>query len=314
LSGPLNSLAQTIGKISGKIILIDGQPYGSASVLLIELNKNTLIDNQGNYSFNNLSEGTYTIIIQLLGAGGVQAGPYNQNSLSQKLGAVYEIAKDRVSLFGNYMNGFFNKSGQTADGSALKPEHANQLEFGVKADIFDHKLSGTVSYYDIQVQNSTYADPSGNGYQIQDGTQLSKGVEIDLTANPIAGLNIVAGFAYNNSKLTQATATLTGRRPGLSGPPRSYNFWVSYRIPQGELKGLGAGFGGNIASWQYHTNTSVTQIIIPAYAMFDATVFYDQPKYRIGLKVDNLTSEKTWSVRLTPQAPARYLGSVALKF
>jgi len=262
--------------------------------------------------------GVYNIVTGVtaggLGVGGVQAGPYNQNSLSQKLGAVYEIAKDRVSLFGNYMNGFFNKSGQTADGSALKPEHANQLEFGVKADIFDHKLSGTVSYYDIQVQNSTYADPSGNGYQIQDGTQLSKGVEIDLTANPIAGLNIVAGFAYNNSKLTQATATLTGRRPGLSGPPRSYNFWVSYRIPQGELKGLGAGFGGNIASWQYHTNTSVTQIIIPAYAMFDATVFYDQPKYRIGLKVDNLTSEKTWSVRLTPQAPARYLGSVALKF
>jgi len=262
--------------------------------------------------------GVYNIVTGVtaggLGVGGLQTGPYNQNSLSQKLGAVYEVAKDRVSLFGNYMNGFFNKSGQTADGTALKAEHANQLEFGVKADIFDHKLAGTVSYYDIQVENSTYDDPSGSGFQIQDGTQLSRGVEIDLTANPTAGLNIVAGFAYNDSKLTQATALLTGRRPGLSGPPRSYNFWVSYRIPEGELKGLGAGFGGNIASWQYHTNTAVTQIIIPSYAMFDATVFYDQPKYRIGLKVDNLTSEKTWSVRLTPQAPARFLGSVALKF
>ena len=262
--------------------------------------------------------GVYNIVTGVtaggLGVGGLQTGPYNQNSLSQKLGAVYEVAKDRVSLFGNYMNGFFNKSGQTADGTALKAEHANQLEFGVKADIFDHKLAGTVSYYDIQVENSTYDDPSGSGFQIQDGTQLSRGVEIDLTANPIAGLNIVAGFAYNDSKLTQATALLTGRRPGLSGPPRSYNFWVSYRIQEGELKGLGAGFGGNIASWQYHTNTAVTQIIIPSYAMFDATVFYDQPKYRIGLKVDNLTSEKTWSVRLTPQAPARFLGSVALKF
>jgi len=262
--------------------------------------------------------GVYNIVTGVtaggLGAGGIQAGPYNQNSLSQKLGAVYEVAKDRVSLFGNYMNGFFNKSGQTADGTALKAEHANQLEFGIKADIFDHKLAGTVSYYDIKVENSTYDDPSGSGFQIQDGTQLSRGVEIDLTANPIAGLNIVAGFAYNDSKLTQATALLTGRRPGLSGSPRSYNFWVSYRIPEGELKGLGAGFGGNMASWQYHTNTAVTQIIIPSYAMFDATVFYDQPKYRIGLKVDNLTSEKTWSVRLTPQAPARFLGSVALKF
>ncbi|SEA79169.1 TonB-dependent receptor [Pedobacter hartonius] len=263
--------------------------------------------------------GVYNIVTGVtaggLGVGGTQTGPYNQNSLSQKLGAVYEIAKDHVSLFGNYMNGFFNKSGQTSDGSAVKPEHANQLEFGVKADLLDHKLSGTVSYYDIQVENVLRDDPASlNGYQIQDGTQLSKGVEIDITANPIAGLNIVAGYAYNDSKLTKASATTTGRRPGLSGPPRSYNFWVSYRIPQGELKGLGAGFGGNIASWQYHTNTTVTQIIIPSYAMFDATVFYDQPRYRIGLKVDNLTSEKTWSVRLTPQAPARFLGSIALKF
>jgi iron complex outermembrane receptor protein len=61
----------------------------------------------------------------------------------------------------------------------------------------------------------------------------------------------------------------------------------------GELQGLGAGFGGNIASWQYYVNTTTSQIIIPSYAMFDATVFYDQPRYRIGIKVDNLTSEKT---------------------
>ncbi|MCX2480952.1 TonB-dependent receptor [Pedobacter sp. MC2016-15] len=263
--------------------------------------------------------GVYNIVTGMTAGGlngsGTQTGPYNQNNLSQKLGAVYEISKDRLSIFGNYMNGFFNKSGQTSDGSALKPEHANQLEFGAKADLFDHKLSGTVSYYDIKVADVLRDDPnSANGYQIQDGTQLSRGVEVDLSANPIAGLNIVAGFAYNDSKLTKASPTTTGRRPGVSGPPRSYNFWVSYRIPQGELQGLGAGFGGNIASWQYYSNTTVSQIIIPSYAMFDATVFYDQPRYRIGLKVDNLTSEKTWSVRLTPQAPARFLGSVALKF
>lgn len=263
--------------------------------------------------------GVYNIVTGLTAGGlngtGTQTGPYNQNNLSQKLGAVYEVSKDHLSVFGNYMNGFFNKSGQTSDGSALKPEHANQLEFGVKADMFDHKLSGTVSYYDIKVVDVLRDDlSSANGYQIQDGTQLSRGVEVDLTANPMPGLNIVAGYAYNDSKLTKASATTTGRRPGVSGPPRSYNFWISYRIPMGELQGLGAGFGGNIASWQYYVNTTTSQIIIPSYAMFDATVFYDRPRYRIGIKVDNLTSEKTWSVRLTPQAPARFLGSLALKF
>ena len=249
-----------------------------------------------------------------LGAGGIQAGPYGQTALSQKLGLVYELAKDHVSLFGNYMNGFFNQSGSAADGSSFKPEHANQLEFGVKGDVLAHRLAGTISYYDIEVRNVLRTDPNDANYSIQDGTQVSKGVEVELTANPIAGLNIVAGYAYNNSKYTKADSSVQGLRPALSGPEKMLNFWISYRLPQGNLKGLGFGFGGNSGSYSYQTNTQTAKVIIPAYTLLDASIFYDQPKFRLGFKVDNLTSEKTWSVRLTPQAPARFIGSMSLKF
>jgi iron complex outermembrane recepter protein len=249
-----------------------------------------------------------------LGAGGIQAGPYSQTSLSHKLGVVYEISKDRLSVFGNYMSGFFNKSGNAQDGSAFKPEHANQLEFGLKGDVWDHKLVGTLSYYNIQVENVLRTDPTDINYSIQDGTQLSKGFEADITANPLPGLNIVAGFAYNDSKYTRADSSVQGLRPALSGPDKMVNFWISYRIPTGAAKGLGVGFGGNAGSSSFQTNTQTAKIIIPSYKMFDASIFYDQPKYRIGFKVDNLTSEKAWSVRLTPQAPARFTGSISLKF
>lgn len=249
-----------------------------------------------------------------LGAGGIQAGPYSQNSLSQKLGAVYEVSKDRLSVFGNYMNGFFNKSGIALDGSAFKAEHANQLEFGIKGDVLDHRLVGTISYYDIRVENVLRLDPADNNYSIQDGSQLSRGIEVELTANPFAGLNIIAGYAYNDSKYTKADPSVNGLRPALSGPAKTFNFWASYRIPEGELKGLGLGFGGNMGSSSYQTNTVTAKVIIPAYTLLDASVFYDQRKYRVGFKVDNLTSEKAWSVRLTPQAPARFTGSLTLKF
>jgi len=267
------------------------------------------------YDYNgvyNIATGT---VSGGLGTSGLQAGPYKQTNLSQKMGLVYELSKDRLSVFGNYMNGFFNKSGVTADGSAIKPEHANQLEFGFKGDLLDHRLVGTVSYYNIKVANVLRDDPNNpQNYQVQDGTQLSKGVEVELTANPFAGLNIVAGYAYNDSKLTKSNLATDGLRPGQSGPPHTYNLWISYRFPEGELKGLGVGFGGNAGSWSYHTNTVTTKIIIPSYTLLDASIFYDKPKYRVGFKVDNLTSEKAWSVRLTPQAPARFTGSIALKF
>ncbi|OPC06565.1 TonB-dependent receptor [Elizabethkingia ursingii] len=245
---------------------------------------------------------------------GVQAGPYGQTAFSPKLGIVYEMLKNKLSLFGNYMNGFNNVSGVDINGNSFRPEYANQLEFGVKADIFNHKLVGTLSYYNIRVDNVLRTNPDDINYSIQDGTQLSKGIEAELTANPFEGLNIVAGYAYNDSKYSKANPSVNGLRPALSGPGNMFNYWISYRIPYGKLKGLGIGTGANMGSSSYQTNTQTAKVIIPSYKMFDIGVFYDQPKYRVGLKFDNITNEKTWSVRLTPQAPARFLGSVSLKF
>lgn len=249
-----------------------------------------------------------------LSVSGLQAGPYTQTAISHKSGVVYEIIKDKVSLFGNYLNGFFNISGVDKDGSSFKPQQGNQMEFGAKTDLFDHKLVGTISYYDIKVDNVLRTDPDDVNFLIQDGTQYSRGVEIDITANPINGLTIIAGYAYNDSKFTKADPSVLNLRPAASGPQNMYNFWISYAFTKGKLSGFGAGFGGNIGSSSYQTNTHTAKVIIPAYQMFDATLFYDRPKFRLSLKVDNLTSEKAWSVRLTPQAPARFLGNITLKF
>ncbi|QDZ64621.1 TonB-dependent receptor [Elizabethkingia bruuniana] len=245
---------------------------------------------------------------------GVQAGPYGQTAFSPKLGIVYEVLKNKLSLFGNYMNGFNNVSGVDINGNSFRPEYANQLEFGVKTDLFNHRLVGTLSYYNIRVDNVLRTNPDDINYSIQDGTQLSKGMEAEITVNPFDGLNIVAGYAYNDSKYSKANPAVNGLRPALSGPTNMFNYWISYRIPQGKLKGLGIGTGANMGSSSYQTNTQTAKVIIPSYKMFDIGIFYDQPKYRVGLKFDNITNEKAWSVRLTPQAPARFLGSVSLKF
>jgi len=244
----------------------------------------------------------------------VNKGAYGQTALSPKLGLVYQLIKDRVSLFGSYMNSFTNKSGADVNGNVFKPEEANQFETGIKADIFDHKLVGTISYYDIKVKNMTRDDVANAGYQIQDGNQKSRGVEFELTATPFPGFNIIAGYAYNDSKFIDAAPSVEGLRPALSGPDKMVNFWLSYKFQHGQLKGFGAGFGGNAGSSSFQTNTTTSKVIIPAYTMFDATVFYDQRRFRIGVKVDNLTSEKAWSVRLTPQSPARYLANLTVRF
>jgi iron complex outermembrane receptor protein len=65
---------------------------------------------------------------------------------------------------------------------------------------------------------------------------------------------------------------------------------------------------------QYVINTATQQFTVPEYTTFDATVFYDRPAYRIGLKVDNLTDEVYWNAWGAPQPPRRFIGNVTYKF
>ncbi|ASU32677.1 iron complex outermembrane recepter protein [Mucilaginibacter xinganensis] len=249
-------------------------------------------------------------------ADGKVSGKFSQTAWSPKLGLVYQLVKDQVSFFGNYMNGFNNVSSTSFDNTPFKPQYANQWEGGIKADAWDHKISSTVSYYDISVTNTTMDDPAHPGFSTQAGTQLSKGLEAELIANPFGGFNIVAGFAYNDSKITLAApgSGLQGLRPASSGPARLANLWMSYRITEGQLHGLGIGVGGNYGSQSYQSNTQAFKFVIPSYTTVDATIFYDQPKYRLGFKLDNLTNEKYWSFRLAPQNPTRGTLSMSIKF
>jgi iron complex outermembrane receptor protein len=247
---------------------------------------------------------------------GLRGEGYSQTTLSPKFGLVYEFIKDQFSLFGNYQNGFKNIQGQDINQKAFRAEQANQIEAGVKLDLFEGKLSSTLSYYDIKVQDLVRADLANPGFSIQDGTQKSKGFEAELRAAPIQNLSLLAGFAYNDSKMVKASAEVEGRRPTTASSPYVANLWASYRIPvQGN--GLNIGFGGNYASDNRVVNTkSLGVYTLPAYTVFNAAITYDTPKFRIGLKADNLSNRHYWIGwgSMNPQKLRSILGSISFKF
>lgn len=255
-----------------------------------------------------INNGTFTPSTNLT------AGNYKQTAFSPRFGLVYQVLKDKLSVFGNYMNGFSNVGGSDFNGNTFKPQQANQFEGGVKFDM--SKITATLSYYDMRVTNVTYQDPDPNhaNFSVQDGTQLSRGIEAEIIANPFPGLNIVAGYTYNNSKFTKNRANMLGLRPATAGSPTYANIWASYRLVKGQLQGLGIGFGGIYGSESFQTNTTTFAFTIPSYVVLDASLFYDRPKFRIGLKVDNLTNEKYYSFRLAAQTPTRITGNITLKF
>jgi iron complex outermembrane receptor protein len=90
---------------------------------------------------------------------------------------------------------------------------------------------------------------------------------------------------------------------------------VAYETPRGLVKGLGTGTGANYVGKTDHVNTSTFTFSAPVYATWDATVFYNQPKYRVGLKVDNLMDQKYWSPSNLQAGPTRrVIGDVTYRF
>ncbi|SDE82015.1 TonB-dependent siderophore receptor [Dyadobacter soli] len=248
-------------------------------------------------------------------ATGKYAGNYTQNSLSPKLGLVYQPIPERLSVFVNYLNGFVNQAPVTQPDNTvlnLKPQFGNQWEGGIKFDLVRNKLNGSLSYYNIAVTNSTRTEViNSQNFTVQDGTQKSKGIELELIANPVSGLNVVAGYAYNDNRYDKAVEALQGKLL-TNSPQHVANIWASYYILKGSAKGIGIGAGGNYvgASWFESTNT----FKVPAYALVNASLFYDQPRYRLALKGNNLLNEHYWNSNGSPQKPANFLASITFKW
>lgn len=238
-----------------------------------------------------------------------------RTTFSPKFGVVYQPIKDKLSVFGNYMNGFQYLDAAAIDitdedgnivGRELRyfePEQANQWEVGSKASLIKDRLSVTASYYDIKVKNKVM----GNGVDAtQAGEVESKGFEISVLGSPINGLTIIAGYSHNNNKVINdaADSGYLGLRTEEAGPENLFNFWANYTVQQGTLKNFGLGFGANSASELLTLNRStIGTFALTGYTVFNAALSYNAEKYSAVLKVDNLTNEKYfigWST-INPQ-------------
>jgi iron complex outermembrane recepter protein len=266
---------------------------------------------------------------------------YEQTSLSPKFGLVYQPVIDKISVFANYMNGFRNVSpGQVPVKNnnspepdyiavVFEPEHANQFEAGVKTNLLKDKLTATISYYDINVSNLQMNGILNSVDDAQGGKTRSHGIEADLSSSPVRGLNIIAGYAYNISKIvegdspelsveTQNIWFEKGKRPIWAGPKTLINAWATYTFEQGKMKGFGLGIGGNYASDNATLNNTLTGVfILPAYTLINGSIFYNGEKVRVAFNLNNIGNKEYygggWST-VNPQKPRNFAMSVAYKF
>jgi iron complex outermembrane recepter protein len=248
-----------------------------------------------------------------------------QTAISPKFGIVYQPIKDKLSVFANFMNGFKNiEPSRVIDPVdptiselfTFDPEHANQFEIGVKTNIYQDRIAITASYYHINVKNKVLS----TGFApTQNGEVESKGFELNVIANPVNGLNIVAGFSHNDSEVLEDNPAdgYVGMRPEEAGPETTANLWANYTLTAGKMKGFGFGFGGNYASEFLTLNRSTTgSFELPSYTIVNAALSYNVEKFHITLKLNNAFNEKYYSgwSTVTPQRLRSVVAGLTYKF
>lgn len=263
---------------------------------------------------------------------------YSKTTFSPRAGFVYQPILNKLSVFGNYQTGFINVDPQfsiTKDQvtRVFEPIKSQQFEGGIKTNLFNNKLNLGASYYYITVNNRTVTDPSGVLLPVSVPIEeiVSKGIELELNANPFKGLNIRASYSYNDTKITNAFTPEFNGKPGYvitqiqgirteeAGPESLYNFWVDYKFgEEAFLKNVGLGVGLNGASEFFTINniSSSKRFTIPSYTIYNAGIYYDVNKFRVGIKANNISNVKYytgWST-VNPQAPRAFLGTISYKF
>lgn len=225
---------------------------------------------------------------------------------------VYEILKDNVFVFGNYMNGFINQAPvDQPDGTqfSLSPKEANQKEAGVKTEFFNKTVSATLSAYEIKIDNATWVDDLG--YTKQNGEQKSKGFEFEIASQLTNNFTVIGGIGYNENKFVSGEASLVNKR--VAGAPKNtYNLWVDYKLKEGFAKNIRVGLGGNHVS-DVFWNASNT-MTIPSYTVINSAITYEKGLWSLGLKLNNLTNQKFWNSDAQPQSLRNVICSMAFKF
>lgn len=254
---------------------------------------------------------------------------------SPKLGLVFQPTKN-MSVFTSYSNSFAPNTGVTIYNEPLEASIIDQYEVGIKKDFWRGTISTNITLY--QIINSNLAQTAeftsegiintNTNIKSLSGETKSQGIELDITAQPIEGMSILAGYSYNDMRFSKTSDTfgsfITGDRLTRT-PSNTANGSVFYTIPSGKLKGLSIGAMGNyignrIGGWNNTIGQTLPDRTIPlkGFATFDFSMGYNWNQFSVLCKISNVTNELNYTVHenysFNPIAPRQILTTIKYKF
>ena len=174
-------------------------------------------------------------------------------------------------------------------------------EFGVKAELFNGRISGTFSYFENTRENLIVGidQPDGTNDFETEGAQIGKGIEISLGGYIIDNWQFVFGAGTldteNNSRVGRTTGStqITQGLEMIGAIDHRVSIWTNYNFTQGKLAGLSVG-GGWIFNGKMNLDRATT-VFAPESNVGElrfAYAFGENKRQHISVNIQNITDEK----------------------
>jgi iron complex outermembrane recepter protein len=244
-------------------------------------------------------------------------------------GALFEIISG-VTAFASYSESFLANTNMLRVNNVptrpAEPSVGKGLEAGLKLDLWEGRLSGTVSAYRIRASPTgiivvtTGVDATGTTLftDVQGGTQLSEGFEFDLLFTPIEGLQMMMGYSHSDAVYERhpTNEAFNGTRL-VATPERTFSVWTRYAIENGWLSGATLSGGFNyVGSMAYIGNNP--QARTEPYLTLDLSCGYRFAAFgrnwNADLSIKNVTDEHYYSSASSWGFPRHTMISIATKF
>lgn len=191
---------------------------------------------------------------------------------------------------------------------SFRPEKVNSYEVGVKTRLFDRKLSINLAgfrmdYTDVQIPGSVACTvaglPSFCGVVSNAGKARMQGVEAEGRLK-LGGFSLNGSLGYIDAKYLQYVTLIAGKPTDVAAyrkvqntPAWTGNASASYSIPVGSGSvDVTGGVSWKSKTYQFEVpNPFLDQ---PAYALFDASIYYRAPggRWTLGVYGKNLADKR----------------------
>lgn len=162
------------------------------------------------------------------------------DEFSPRFGVLYKLTPS-TSLYASYSTSFQQEL-SFDPGTAFEPTEADQIEAGIKQEFFDGRAFASLSMFEITQENLVQPDPNDPFRSIQIGEAETRGVELDIRGEVLPGLNVIAGYAFLDNEITEATDGTEGNRlPNV--PEHEASLWLTYDLLERKAERVTLGGG-----------------------------------------------------------------------